>query len=322
MMILVDYFNVLTGGSFLSKLKKYPLSQHFVACFLGTTPGCLGTFVNVSCYTHGFFSFGAMFGGMVATVGESAFVMLSLFPQKALFLFFLLFTTGLISGVVIDQLLSILKIKSLPKCKISSWHHHQECRIFKLSEMITHLRKPSSTRLLLLFLIFLSLYGIIFFPGEKGEEGSKKVFFLFLLVIAGVIVFSAGDHYLKEHIWQHLLKKHLWKIFFWCFGTLLIIEIGLNYLDLTNFIKNHLMVVLFLAVLLGLIPDSCPQLVFVFLFAKGIIPFSALLVNSLVQDGHGVLPLFSYSIKSVFLMKLLKLTIGVGVALVFWLLGR
>ncbi|MCK5464949.1 MAG: hypothetical protein KAI95_18110, partial [Bacteroidales bacterium] len=50
-----------------------------------------------------------------------------------------------------------------------------------------------------------------------------------------------------------------------------------------------------IAVLIGIIPESGPHLVFVTLFAEGLIPFSILLASSISQDGHGSLPLLAES---------------------------
>jgi hypothetical protein len=61
--------------------------------------------------------------------------------------------------------------------------------------------------------------------------------------------------------------------------------------------------ILILAVLLGIIPESGPHILFVTLFASGNIPFSILLANSIVQDGHGALPLLAESKKSFLVMK-------------------
>ena len=44
-------------------------------------------FFNVSFYVHGLISFGTLTGGMIATSGDEAFVMLALFPKQALLLF-------------------------------------------------------------------------------------------------------------------------------------------------------------------------------------------------------------------------------------------
>jgi hypothetical protein len=50
------------------------------------------------------------------------------------------------------------------------------------------------------------------------------------------------------------------------------------------------------------------------MFAKGIIPFELLLVNTIMQDGHGLLPLIPYSLRDALYIKLFKLII-VGVVI-------
>ncbi len=51
---------------------------------------------------------------------------------------------------------------------------------------------------------------------------------------------------------------------------------------------------------------------FVTLFSQGVVPFSVLLVNSIVQDGHGTLPLLSHSPRDVLLIKASNLVLGLA----------
>jgi hypothetical protein len=103
MMLIVDYINVLTKGDMEKALKGGGKRQYTIASFLGATPGCLGAFMNVSFYVHGLLSFGAIAGGMIATSGDEAFVMLALFPKEAMFLFAVLFILGIIGGRIADK---------------------------------------------------------------------------------------------------------------------------------------------------------------------------------------------------------------------------
>jgi hypothetical protein len=53
MMVLVDLINVWTRGKikvFLAKGKKY--RQYIIASFIGSLPGCVGGFTNVSLYIY------------------------------------------------------------------------------------------------------------------------------------------------------------------------------------------------------------------------------------------------------------------------------
>jgi hypothetical protein len=79
--------------------------------------------------------------------------------------------------------------------------------------------------------------------------------------------------------------------------------------------------VLVIAALVAVIPESGPHLVFVAMFADGLVPFSVLLASSIVQDGHGMLPLLSYTLKDTVLIKIFNLVLGLGLGLVLYSLG-
>ena len=107
----------------------------------------------------------------------------------------------------------------------------------------------------------------------------------------------------------------------WSFGALLFVNIGLKFWNLEAFVDQYMVWVLLIAVLSGIIPESGPNLLFVILFANGTIPFSVLLANSITQDGHGMLPLFAYSLKDALWVKLFNLIIGFGMGLILFAMG-
>ena len=110
-------------------------------------------------------------------------------------------------------------------------------------------------------------------------------------------------HYLKEHIWHHIIKKHIWRIFLWTFFALWFVHLGEHYFDLRGFVSSYPGIILIMALLIGIIPDVAPQIVFVLMFAEGLIPFSVLLTSSMAQNGHALLPLLSYSVKDTITIK-------------------
>ena len=87
MMMAVEYFNVLSAGALERGLRASRLKQYLLAAALGALPGCLGSMIVVTFYTHRIVSFGALMACMIATTGDESFVMLALFPGKALLLF-------------------------------------------------------------------------------------------------------------------------------------------------------------------------------------------------------------------------------------------
>lgn len=128
-------------------------------------------------------------------------------------------------------------------------------------------------------------------------------------------------HFIFEHIWEHIIKKHVWKIAIWTFVALLFVELSLRYLDLSSFTSNYKIAFIFIAALVGLIPESGPHIIFVKLFADGMIPFSVLLTSSIVQDGHGMLPMLSYSIEDTIKIKLFNFAFGIIVGLTLFTFG-
>ena len=187
--------------------------------------------------------------------------------------------------------------------------------------VLKKLFKFSSLRyVILLFLL------IIITAGGMGYIGAKvwnweRVTIISLLAISTFIILTVPEHYLKDHIWHHIIKRHLWRVFLWSFFALLIVKIGLTYWNLEIFVKSHIGLVFLICALVGLIPESGPHMIFVIMFANGIIPFSVLLTNSMIQDGHGMLPLFSYSVKDALMIKIFNFVFAVAIGLPLLLLG-
>jgi len=320
MMMLVDYLNLITRGKLNLFIKKEGKNQYFLSSFLGATPGCVGTFLNVSFYMRGLISFGAIVGSMIATCGDEAFVMLVMIPKTAILLFFLLFVLGVVFGWLVDIIIPHIKIEQCEECKILDLHEVETCRRLRLREVLASLRELSLVRFLFIFLFLVFIMGSLM--GNLGpKEGWEKITFVVLLFIGLYIILTTHEHYLEEHVWEHIAKRHLWRVFLWTFSALLIVEVLMKWIDLEVFISNHMFWILLISALIGIIPESGPHLVFVIMFSKGLIPFSVLLTSSIVQDGHGMLPLFSYSVKNSVQIKLINLIIGLLVGLPLYLLG-
>ena len=321
MMVFVDYLNVLTKGRMSKIIKGGLWRQYFITSFLGAVPGCLGSFMNVTFYVRGLLTFGAIAGGMMATSGDAAFVMLAMFPDRAILLFIVLFVMGVVFSFVFDKLAHAFNIKPCEECMVLNIHEDEECRLLNLREVIKHIKKLSFQRFIILSVVL--VFMCVFFMGIIERKGLnwQNVTFVLLLFLTGIIVTTVPEHYLKEHIWNHIIKKHLWKILLWTVGAFFLLDIGLEFWDLEAFVKEHILSVILVACLIGIIPDSSPHLVFVVMFSKGLIPFSVLLASSIVQDGHGMLPLLSYTIKDPIRIKLFNFTVGIIVGFLLYSFG-
>lgn len=213
--------------------------------------------MNVSLYVHGLISFGALVGGMIATSGDEAFLMIAMFPREAFILFGLLFISGIIFSWVTDKIMSRWNIRLSYKCEL---HQHH--------------------------------------PEREGVS-----------------------HYLKEHIWHHLIKRHIWKVFLWVLVAMMIIDFGLHYRDLNVFSAEYSIYFIIAAALIGIIPQSGPNIIFITMFANGLIPFSVLFTSSFVQDGHGLLPMLSYSVRDTIIIKGFNVVFGLLTGLLLYFFG-
>jgi hypothetical protein len=128
-------------------------------------------------------------------------------------------------------------------------------------------------------------------------------------------------HYVKDHIWSHIIKRHLWRTMLWTFGALLLVEIGVHYWHLEKLTSEYTLLLLLAGALFGLIPESGPHLVFVTMFANGLIPFSVLFTSSFVQDGHGMLPMLAYSVRDSVTIKAFNIAFGLLIGLVLYVAG-
>ncbi len=128
-------------------------------------------------------------------------------------------------------------------------------------------------------------------------------------------------HYLKDHIWNHIIKKHIFSIFLWTFSALLIVHIIQHYLNLEQIVEDYMLYILIVAALIGLLPEAGPHVIFISLYATGVVPFSVLLTSSIVQDGHGLLPMVSFSFKDATYIKIFNLIFGLIVGIILFSIG-
>ena len=144
-----------------------------------------------------------------------------------------------------------------------------------------------------------------------GEADWIRIILIVLFVAILIIVIIAEEYFLEEHLWEHVIKVHLPKIFLWTFGVILCLTIINNFVNIHDIIDSKPFIVLLVAILIGLIPQSGPHLIFLILFAKGDLPLGIFLANCIVQDGHGALPLLAESRKAFFVSKGIKIVIAI-----------
>ena len=148
------------------------------------------------------------------------------------------------------------------------------------------------------------------------SEDWMNVLFAGLSVIMLIVLIFASDHFVEGHLWDHIVKKHLPTIFSWTFGVLFILGLLLQHIDITNWISDNTILMILLASLIGIIPESGPHMIFVTLFAAGVVPFPVLLASSISQDGHASIPLLAESRRSFVYAKTINVFIAIAAGLV------
>ena len=406
MMMMIESFNIESHGRLFSKVKGSSLRQVILASVLGSIPGCIGGFATVSLYSRRLLSFGALTAMMIASSGDEAFVMLAMMPDRALWIFAILFAVAVFSGVAIDRITKTchpeqsanchpeqsvnchpersegsaedanpdsslpLRMTSQPlrmtspqtgmtaqppgmtapqtemtakgkegpmaeKDGTKPEPERQTDPAEKPAGQDTERRSLTWRRIVLTAVII--LFAVALAAGwmehdhavpETGKirldllsEWWMNLIFAILCIIMLIILCFRSDRFIKETLWHHVLQKHLPNIFAWTFGVLLLIGILSEYIDLDRWVSDNTALMILLAVAIGIIPESGPHLIFVTMYASGIVPLPVLLASSISQDGHSSLPLLAEDKRSFVYAKLLNciiaLIVGFGTLLLF-----
>ena len=406
MMMMIESFNLESHSRFFNRVKGSSFRQVLLAALLGSIPGCIGGFATVSLYSRRLLSFGALTAMMIASAGDEAFVMLAMMPDKALWIFALLFVIAVFSGIAIDWIMKSRHISVCHPDQSTACHHDQSAHCHpdqstachpersegsgaeqrkKVTDSSLPLRmtaqqigmttqqigsvaggkedamaekkeataggkedamaekdgqdtgRRSLTWQRLVLTGAIALFAIALAAGwmehdhavpETGQihlnllsEWWMNLIFAILCIVMVVIMCFRSDSFIKETLWHHVLQKHLPNIFAWTFGVLLAIGLLSEYIDLNTWVSDNPVLMILLAVAIGIIPESGPHLIFVTLYASGLVPLPVLLASSISQDGHSSLPLLAEDKKSFAYAKLLNcliaLIVGFGTLLLF-----
>ncbi|MBP5318366.1 MAG: arsenic efflux protein [Paludibacteraceae bacterium] len=320
MMMLIESLHLSVRGTFAGWLHRNRFGQVVMSALLGLIPGCMGGFAAVSLYTHGLLGFGALVAMMIASSGDEAFVLMAMAPGDAFWLFLLLFVIALVCGGLLELIPAIRRrhplctdIEELPASE----------KILTRNRKLRHWFWQRSLLAVALFVFMVALLGGFLEPAGHlpasdlsainsfwlDEEWMYWVFGLFMVLLLLVVLFGK-DQFVRQRLWQHVVVKHYPALFAWTFGVLFLINVGQQFVDLTAWVSNNVAIMVLLAALIGLIPESGPHLLFVTLYVGGIVPLPVLLASSVSQDGHASLPLLAESKLDFLRAKLVNLAVG------------
>ena len=353
MMLLIEYINVVSKGHWSQELQGSRYKQILIAALLGLIPGCLGGFFVVSLFTHKIVNFGALLACMISSFGDEAFVMFAMAPHTALLLSGVLFLIAVVTGLTVNIFVKKFPAPFHPEHfavhHVDKKHTHSNV----MGNWKYNLKNLSFQRAILITGIIVVIVAILlgWFEHSHGpgdihshaedvhachshehdghhfhyddifQERWLNILFLLVGLMALFIITVVQEHFLQEHLWGHIIKKHLPRIFLWTLAVLTVIHAGGYFFDIGEWVhENHLYMIL-LAILIGLIPESGPHIIFITLFISGAIPFSVLLTNSIVQEGHAGLPLLAESKRGFFWMKAISAIVGLMVGLLGFFAG-
>ncbi|MCR5190151.1 MAG: putative manganese transporter [Bacteroidales bacterium] len=320
LMMLIEFIHVRTQGKEMVLMDRKPHWQIVIAALLGLTPGCAGVFAVVSLYTHNIVGFGALLAACIASFGDEAFFMLSMMPEKAALVGGILLLTALAAGFcyqIFHPFQSTTHIHQIEHLVLHEHDHHSGHPEEREGHNPLH-------RIILIGGILLFITGLLTgFLGEHDTEGDgglsgEKMIFIITAVCVLLMCCFCDHHFIEEHLWNHILKNHLLKIFLWSFGVIALLTLLTHHMQLESLPMRNSgkMLLLLLALGIGLVPQSGPHLAVIYLFADGIIPFSTLLANCLLQEGHGGIPLMAESPKTFVRLKAVKLLMAAAIGLI------
>jgi len=92
-----------TDGAIIAAIEDNERLQVLFGGLLGLTPGCGGAIVVMPLYVRGTVSFGTVVATLGATAGDSAFVILALAPEAALYAYAVAFAASVATGYLVDS---------------------------------------------------------------------------------------------------------------------------------------------------------------------------------------------------------------------------
>jgi hypothetical protein len=233
--------------------------------------------------------------------------MLAMIPAQALVLIGILFVFGIGVGVVVD----LLGRNRRSPAGCLEIHGQDRSEYYARGRIVEQWRECSAARGTLAVALILFVGAVILGQLAPSESGWIRATLVAVSGIALFIIATVPDHFLEEHLWRHVFRKHAMRVLLWTLGALVAMHLLTDVLQLETTIRQGKWVVLLVACLVGLIPESGPHLIFVTLFAQGVIPLSVLLASSVVQDGHGMLPMLAHSRREFLIVKAINFCAGI-----------
>lgn len=396
-LLAFQYINFVQRGRLVGRIAGARGWQPAVGALLGLTPGCGGAIFVMTLYLRGSVTFGTVVATLVATMGDSAFVLMTAAPLHFLYISVLSLGTAIVTGHAVDALKvgaglrdrylrTVAGRKNLrEQAKAAREHqrsvhghgpeHPHSPHLVEDSDQLAHVGHVEGDEVDLAlhhrgrggpaaggigyrlthggFLIYWGLLavGLVFglaavFGRDLGEAmglPAVTVGLGALGTLAGVTLTVAAKrfrinttHEDEEHklysLRETLIHGAMDTAFVttWVFASFVLYHLGVLWLGGGDLVAGETLMAAWMqrtgllaviaGALLGLIPGCGPQILFVTMFTRGMLPFAALLANAISQDGDALFPLLVMDRRSAIAATLITtvpaLLLGL---LVYWL---
>ncbi len=101
-LLLFGYINFKVSGKIVEKIGQSKKTQPIIGSLLGLTPGCGGAIFVMPLFPQGIVSFGTVVATLIATMGDSAFVIMSVMPLQYILVSLFSFVVAVITGYIVD----------------------------------------------------------------------------------------------------------------------------------------------------------------------------------------------------------------------------
>ena len=329
--LLFGFINYKTSGSFVDIISRNKKLQPLFGSLLGALPGCGGSIILMPLFVSSKVTFGTIIASLIASMGDSAFLMMTTDFKAYILVTFISFLVGILTGYIVDYFkmeeklelhkcksnLNKIKSKNCSNTSSSNSCDIQKSRIFyHLAHEIVH---GIGYKIYLLLLITGSLFMIIVHSGL--DFGFIEVMHSFEEVIAVVGIvssyiymvmtkkiienenFEENEHKLmslKEtliHSVSEISFVIVWIFTAYVLYDLIILMVG-GEEALVKLILGAGVISVFAGAALGIVPGCGVQIVVMSFYLKGSLPFAALVANSISQDGDALFPLLAMDKKS------------------------
>lgn len=331
-----------TGGRAERWLARHRHLGPVAGAALGVVPGCGGAIVVMALYARGAVSFGTVIAALVATMGDSSFVLLAAEPTTGAAVHGLLLVVGAACGTVVDLVgFAPRSARSLPVDPVRAPTPRPErstvgaaAAEVGLTGRALAVRSPSPALLgfwgLVLGGLVVAVPHVGQFLPEHGWYGVDPVLAVgvpgaVVMVALALLARHADDgRGVPTSAWGVLraCARETASVTSWVILAFVAFEAALLLPALDPAALPAVGIPGVLAgALVGLVPSCGPQILLTGLYTQGAVPLAMLVANALSQDGDALLPLLTMDRRSALVAAAITTIPGVAVGLAVLGLG-